>query len=279
MIAPDKLFIDAVNLLPKKALSRKVRGLAQVRSQMAVRRFAAAYNIDTDEAELPLSEYHTVLDFFTRRLKPGARTIDQDPRTLVSPVDGNFSVAGEVGEGELYQAKGHTFGLTQLLADPEAEKTFAGGSYFTIYLAPSNYHRIHSPVDGTITGYTYVPGELFPVNVPAVTHVDSLFARNERLITHLQSEVFGKVALVKVGATCVGHITTAYDSSVRTNMGEGIVRKEAYHPAKPIVRGGELATFELGSTVVVIVEKSLGFGFQEPQRAVRLGEAISQLAE
>src|SRR5207302_550816 len=83
----------------------------------------------------------------------------------------------------------------------------------------SKTQSIHAPVSGRIRGYTYLPGALFPVNAAAVAHVDQLFAKNERLITHIESDRFGKVEVVKVGATCVGHIKVAYDSSVKTNVG------------------------------------------------------------
>src|SRR5262245_3807261 len=223
---PGKLFIGAMRMVPKKPLSRAVRRLVSVKSQLAVRRFAARYGAAVEDAERPLEEYESVLAFFTRRLKPGIRPLDPDPRALICPVDGAYLVGGPVGEGRLYQAKGRTFTLKALLADEHAEETFKHGSYFTLYLSPKDYHRIHSPVSGVITGSTYVPGELFPVNAAAVAHVDELFAKNERLITHVETEMFGRVEVVKVGATCVGHIRVAYDQEIATNCGaREIVRK------------------------------------------------------
>lgn len=279
MTEPGRLFIGAMRVVPKKPLSRMMRRLAAVRSRAAVRRFAARYHAAIEEAERPIDEYESVLDFFTRRLKPGLRPIDPDPRALVSPVDGAYLVAGTIGEDRLYQAKGRTFTLNALLADPAAESRFRGGSYFTFYLAPRDYHRIHSPVTGKITGYTYVPGDLFPVNAAAVAHVDELFARNERLITHVDTAAFGKVAVVKVGATCVGHIKVGYDNAVMTNCGGRQVQRTTYPSPIPVERGAELGVFEMGSTVIVVVEKPLDRVEMSPGQAVRLGIAIGHLAE
>lgn len=276
MSEPGKLFITGMRLLPKKPLSRAVRRLASVQSQMAVRRFAARYGAQVEEAERPLEEYGSVLEFFTRRLKPGLRPIDPDPNVLVSPVDGAFLVGGPVGSGRLFQAKGREYTLSALLADPDAEQVFAGGAYCTVYLAPKDYHRIHTPVDGVITGYTYVPGELYPVNPAAVAHVDQLFAKNERLITHVESERFGRVEIVKVGATNVGHITLAYDDAVATNTGAAQLTKKRYDQPIPIKKGDEVGCFEMGSTVILVVERKVHF---EPLNAgdpVRLGRPLAR---
>lgn len=274
MSEPGKLFITGMRVLPKKPLSKAVRRLASVRSKMAVRRFAARYEVVVEDAEKPIEDYVSVLDFFTRRLKPGARPIDGSPEALVSPVDGAYLVGGDVGEGRLYQAKGRDYTLSALLAEEGAEATFRDGSYITLYLAPRDYHRIHSPVDGVITGYTSVPGALFPVNPAAVAHVHELFARNERLITHIDSEAFGRVDVVKVGATNVGHITLSYDDAVSTNTGQDTIVRHRYDEPIPIARGGEVGVFEMGSTVILVTERPVEFQPMERTHPVRMGTRI-----
>jgi phosphatidylserine decarboxylase len=212
-----------------------------------------------------------VLDLFTRRLKPGARPLDPDPKAVLCPVDGRLYAEGPIDKGLLLQAKGRTFTLSALLANEERAAAFEGGSYITLYLSPRDYHRVHCPIDAEITGYTYVPGELYPVNPAAVANVDGLFARNERLITHLSSPDFGQVDLVMVGATCVGHIKVAYDATVATNVGEHRVRQEVYTPTRRIGRGEELGVFEMGSTVILIVEPRVRLEPLTPETPVRLG--------
>lgn len=273
-MSDGKYFIAGMRIVPKKPLSKTVRRLASIRSRMAVRRFAARYGVAVDEAEKPLEEYLSILDFFTRRLKPGIRPVDPDPNVLVSPVDGAFLTGGPIGEGRLFQAKGKDFTLQALLADDDALSVFSGGSYATLYLAPRDYHRIHSPVDGVVTGYTYVPGQLFPVNAAAVAHVDQLFATNERLITHIQSERFGRVEVVKVGATCVGHITVAYDPEVRTNCGDAELRVRQYDPPIPIEKGAEVGCFEMGSTVIVVTEAPVDLIDLAPDTPVLMGSKL-----
>ncbi|MCK6546615.1 archaetidylserine decarboxylase [Myxococcota bacterium] len=276
MSEPGRLFIQTMHVLPKKPLSRAVRQLVSVRSNVAVRRFAARYGIDLDEAEHPIEHYESILALFTRRLKPGLRPLDPDPRVLLCPVDGAFLVGGPVGAGTLVQAKGKTFTLNALLADETAEQRFAKGAYAVVYLSPKDYHRIHSPASGVITGYTYLPGALYPVNAAAVAHVDELFARNERLITHVESETFGRVDVVKVGATCVGHIKLAYDAAVATNVGSNEIVRKVYDRPIPVQRGDELGVFEMGSTVIVVVEKPIALEAFAPNQPVRLGRPLAR---
>jgi phosphatidylserine decarboxylase len=254
-VESGRLFIGAMRVVPKKPLSRAVRRLVAIRSKLAVRRFARRYRVAIDEAERPLEDYASILDFFTRRLKPGLRPLDPDPKALLCPCDGAYLAGGPVGDGQLYQAKGRSFTLDALLAEEGALSRFRDGSYFTLYLAPKDYHRVHSPASGRIVGHTYLPGALFPVNAAAVAHVDQLFAKNERLITHIETEVFGRVDVVMVGATCVGHIRVAYDGAVRTNSGEAAVVRKRYEAPIAIARGDELGVFEMGSTVIVVVER------------------------
>ncbi len=277
MSAPSPALIHALRLVPRKGLSRTVRRLTQVRNEMMVRQFAARFELDMSEAEHPLEEYKTILELFTRRLKPGLRTIDPGPEAFVSPVDGAYLVSGQVGDGTLVQAKGRTYSVDALLAESGASEVFAGGSYITIYLSPQDYHRIHSPVDGQIAGYTYVPGDLWPVNPAGVAHVDSLFAVNERVMTHLETETFGRVELVMVGATNVGHIKLAYDDAIATNTGGKKVQKRVYDDAKDVARADELGVFEMGSTVVMVTEKRVNFESFTPGQKIKLGARIGTL--
>jgi phosphatidylserine decarboxylase len=275
---PGRFFIGAMRVVPKKPLSRAVRRLVSIRSRLAVRRFALRYGVAVEEAEHPLEAYESILDFFTRRLKPGIRPLDPDPDALLCPCDGKFLAGGPIGEGQLYQAKGRTFTLDALLAEDGAAKRFEKGGYFTLYLAPKDYHRVHSPATGGVLGYTYLPGVLFPVNPAAVAHVDQLFAKNERLITHLDTERFGRIDLVMVGATCVGHIKVAYDREVKTNSGARAVVKKMYDAPIPIGRGDELGVFEMGSTVIVVAERPLVSSPLASGQDVRLGMSLARRA-
>ncbi|MFZ5471909.1 MAG: archaetidylserine decarboxylase [Myxococcota bacterium] len=253
----DATFMTLMRLLPKSALSSAVglaarapvpRGLHRA----AMRVFALRYGVDMGEAEHGFSHYPTFAQFFTRRLKPGLRPIDGGERAIVSPVDGTVSQAGDAEGGRCLQAKGIWFPLDKLLGDEEEAERFAGGTFATLYLSPRDYHRIHAPVDGEIVGYTYLPGQFWPVNPVSVRSKDALFCLNERLVTYIASAA-GKVALVAVGATCVARIHAAYDDLL-THAGSP--RKSHFYPTpKKLTKGEEVAMFEMGSTVILLFEK------------------------
>jgi phosphatidylserine decarboxylase len=241
------------------------------------RGFARRYGADLSEAERPLDEYQSFDAFFTRRLRSGVRAIDLDPRVAVSPVDGTLVEAGLSSGGRLIQAKGIDYTLRGLLIDEEEASRFSGGAYATLYLAPRDYHRIHTPVDARILGYRHVPGACFPVNGPAVRHISGLFARNERLITYLDSEL-GRVAVVKVAATGVSDITAAYDATLSTRTQRRPCRID-YDPPRHVRKGEELGVFHLGSTVIVLFEPGqVELERIEPGQRVRLGEALARRA-
>ncbi|MBI5547062.1 MAG: phosphatidylserine decarboxylase [Deltaproteobacteria bacterium] len=246
--------------------------------QAAMRAFVRGFGVETAEAELGVSEYATFQEFFTRRLKAGARPLEGDESTVASPVDARVAALGIAEEGKLVQAKGSEYSLATLLNDPLDGRTFEGGAYLTLYLSPRDYHRIHAPLSGEIEGYSYIPGELYPVNALGVRWVPELFCSNERLVTFLGRGPAGKVAVVKVGAMCVGRIRASYDDVV-THAGRGVSRRR-YERTVPIKRGEELGVFELGSTVILLFER--GRVVLEPSLAegsrVRVGQAIARVA-
>lgn len=269
-----RLFIAAMGLVPKKSLSRTVRRLAQVRSQMAIRRFAARYGANIEEAEKPIEAYASILDFFTRKLKPGLRPLSPDADALLCPVDGAAAESGRIESGRLIQAKGRQYTLAALLADADRAAHYEGGSFSTLYLSPKDYHRVHSPATGRIVGSTYIPGALYPVNPAAVAHVDQLFSTNERLIIHIESDRFGRIEYVMVGATCVGHMTVEFDPEIVTNVGGHSVETKHYEPPKPIERGAELGMFQMGSTVILVLEPGVVLDPLAPGSAVRMGSRL-----
>jgi phosphatidylserine decarboxylase len=201
--------------LPQGLLSRGAGWLADRKLPPPLRSavlggFARAVGIDVSEAEHPILAYPSLNHFFVRRLRPGVRSWPGDPHVAASPVDGIAGQSGPIREGQLLQAKGRWYGAVEFLGSEEEAAPYLGGSFLTLYLSPRHYHRIHTPCEGRIVAARHIPGGLLPVNVPAVTHVPRLFARNERLVVHLEGPG-GRVALVAVGATNVGAISTRFD--------------------------------------------------------------------
>ncbi|MCU0698391.1 MAG: archaetidylserine decarboxylase [Myxococcaceae bacterium] len=275
----DATFMTLMKLVPKSALSSLVGHATRLPvpaplHQAVMRVFARQYRVALDEAEGPIEQYATFGQFFTRKLKPGLRPIDPAPDAVVSPCDGAISQVGTIDRGRCLQAKGIWFPVDKLLGDARRALDFEGGHFATIYLSPRDYHRFHSPLEGRITGYSYLPGAFWPVNKASVGSVDALFAINERLVTFLDTPL-GQVAYVAVGATCVSRIHAAYDGIV-THTGQG-AKAHTYERPIPIERGGEIGMFEMGSTVIVLFQK--GRIAWEPSLApdvpVRLGQRLA----
>ena len=277
--------------LPQGAMSRAFGRLADAPIPRGLRpvvlgAFARAVGADVHEAELPLQAYPTLNRFFTRALKPGARAWPADPDAVASPVDGSVGQLGTVREGRLIQAKGRLYDAAHLLEDEAEGHRYEGGSFVTLYLSPKDYHRIHAPVGGEIRRARHVPGALLPVNAAAVAHLPELFARNERLMCHLDGPL-GRTAVVAVGAYNVGRISAAWDpewnappgrSAWVTNRRGLQSATRTYDPPVPVARGDEIMTFHLGSTVVLLFEPGRVHlrPSLRPGDSVRLGSLIGR---
>lgn len=230
---------------------------------------ARRFGCDLAEAEHPLQEYRDFQAFFTRGLRPGARVVDEAP--LVSPSDGEVTSQGRVQGGRLLQVKGIDYSVSDLLGDTAEAEAFEGGEQLTIYLHPRNYHRVHSPVDGSIVASRHLPGALYPVHSGASRSRPGLFARNERLVTMIQGSG-ARVAVVMVAAMGCGHVRAAYDREAGRCAG-----MRRYAPPKDIRRGEEIGTFAMGSTVVMLVGPGgTTLRRQEPGALLRLGESLTE---
>jgi phosphatidylserine decarboxylase len=274
-------FVWFQHLLPQHALSRLILRATRVRApwfkNRLVRGFLKLYPVDMAEAAQsdPLS-YGSFNEFFTRALKPGARTIAADPRAIACPADGAISQAGEIDGEMLLQAKGRRFSLTELLAAQPWASDFEGGSFATIYLAPFNYHRVHMPLRGQLKETVYVPGRLFSVNATTAAHVPQLFARNERVLTLFDTE-FGQVALIMVGALNVGSISSVWAGDITPAARRVITRLPPQNVS--LDKGQELGRFNMGSTVILLFQRGRAH-WQADVRAgaiVRLGQALGRL--
>lgn len=245
--------------VPKRLLSRATGVLMRIPlfwpfSALLIPLFAALFKIDVGLAEKSPGAYRSFDDFFTRRLKAGARPVEG---AFVHPVDGVLSQAGPVVAGELLQAKGWNYSLAEFLGDAGLAAVYEGGSFATYYLCPADYHRVHSPRTGALVAGRHIPGLLWPVNEWSVSNIRRLFNLNERVVLNFQSPE-GRFSVVMVGATNVGHMTISADPSIVTNRWMWHAPTDRiYSPGVPVRVGDELGIFHLGSTVVVLFEKSL----------------------
>ena len=275
--------VDLVQRVPQATLSRAWGWIArQRRPKIAVSLlkhvFVASTGIDLSDAAAEIRDFATLEDLFVRKLRPGARRVDPDPEAIISPVDGKVGACGVVEDDTIMQIKSRSYSVSRLLDDPQEAERYNGGHYATLYLAPHNYHRIHAPVSGEVHQATLIPGALLPVFPEALERVDELFARNERMISYIDTPDSGRIAVVKVGATLVGRIRVAYDPGVYTNQAGQLKRRISYVPPKLINKGAELGAFELGSTVVLLAEQG-GLALDNlPEGAlIKMGERIGAL--
>lgn len=240
--------------------------------------FAKVFGIDVDEAEKPIHEYSSIEDFFTRKLKDDARPISGE---LCSPSDGILSISGVAENATAIQAKGLKYSLHELMFGEKGTENVSLKFWATIYLAPHNYHRVHSPITATLRQIRYFPGELWPVNFPSVGFTPRLFTRNERLVFDLETSQ-GTLYLAMVGALNVGKITTPFLPNFATNSGFlKSESKQVFVLDEPIDinAGDEIGTFLLGSTVIIAFDEALAKEYRMEQawrsRPVKMGEPLA----
>jgi phosphatidylserine decarboxylase len=284
--AGGRAFVALQHLLPQHGISRLVlaatRSRAPAFKNALIRVFVRGFRPDmSDAVEREPTAYASFNDFFTRGLRPGTRPVDPDAQAIVSPVDGTVSEAGPLHADRLLQAKGHDYTLRALLAGNTAwERTFAGGSFATIYLAPYNYHRIHMPLTGELRECFYVPGRLFSVNRTTAQLVPGLFSRNERVFCGFDGGgiPFG---VILVGALNVGSMATVWHGDVTP-------RKHREVTALPVTgvladtllpKGAEMARFNMGSTVILLVPPGAAewTSSLKAGQTLRMGERIGTL--
>jgi phosphatidylserine decarboxylase len=268
----------AATIVSSPALSRLTGRVSDLRLpgfalRPLLRAYVRAYGVDMDEADRSIEAYPTFNAFFTRRLRDGQRPVCVDPGVVTSPCDARLSAIGAVPpDGRLEAVKGRDYSIEALLGSAEDARPFRAGVHATLYLSPAMYHRVHSPVDGLVRAWRYVPGRLFPVNPAGVRAIPGLFARNERVAVFCDTDAHGPAAVVLVGAANVGRMSLAFADLV-TNRGGAGGREE---PARPVrlSRGSDLGAFNLGSTVVLLVADSSLAPVARAGATVRMGEPL-----
>lgn len=260
-----------------RALSRLVGWLADRKVPTPLRgpvygTYARLTGADPGEAQLPLAGYPSLGAFFVRRLRDGARPLEEDPRALLAPCDGVLQALDRIepdgpGRGTLLQAKGRRYAVEELLASAAGAAELAAGFAWTIYLGPRDYHRVHAPFECTLSEVRWVPGTRYSVNPRVLARRDGVLAGNERAVLRLETPS-GAWFLVMVGALNVGRIRVL-----------GVDRDRS--PARPLAfaRGEELARFEMGSTVVLVAPPGAAVPQADlyPGRGLRLGRQIGTL--
>ncbi len=259
-----------MKVLPRTRISRVVGNLCERKLPRAVSRlvegtYCRAFQVDMSEVAEREGPYPSFDGFFTRTLRAGARPISED--RLVSPADGLLSATGPIDAGARLFVKGNHYEVGELVGEQREASRYAGGCYAVIYLSPSDYHRVHAPVDGRLMQVRCMPGDCLPVNAIGERYFPRLFVRNHRIALVIETEMMGRVTVVMVGAVIVGRITvTALPNPV---VPPGVHEVE---PAVTIERGDEIGIFHLGSTVVVLLEPPTTISY--PEGPVRYGQSL-----
>lgn len=291
-------------VLPKDDLSYWVGRLVHQNLPDPVRiasmeAFVKAYGIDMSEAELPLEAYRSIGDLFTRKLKEDIRPLGAG---IVHPCDAKIAEAGSVSEGKLTQVKGITYTCEELLQNKAAAELFTNGTFATYYLCPTDYHRVHIPLDVSVEEVIHIPGAFWPVNQWSVSNVPKLYAINERVAMIFRTDQGERLALVMVAATNVGAITCSFEPRINSTVrqsgraithirfgGDGmrssVERQDKTileGPAIHLKKGDEAGIFSMGSSVVMLMDQGISqrLALNEERfaklraRAVKLGQSL-----
>jgi phosphatidylserine decarboxylase len=279
----DFIYSSIQYVLPHHLLSGLARAITRTRigliKNLLIWIFGWLSGVDWEEAKSPHAvDYVDFNAFFTRALAPGARPLDPDPMSFVSPCDGRISQCGRVTNDRLLQAKGHSYSLRALLAHDPVAREFANGFFHTIYLAPRDYHRVHMPMAGSLQRMIHVPGRLFSVSPPTVRQVPNLFTRNERAIC-LFDTTHGPMAVVLVGAMLVSGLETVWAGNISPPRARRITTGDWSRRDINLERGEELGRFNFGSTVLLLLPATAVSTLADlgPDDNILMGEKLGRL--
>jgi phosphatidylserine decarboxylase len=262
------------NRIPRRWLTLSVGWLSRIENRWVCAACIALWRrfSDLDLSDAKVQRFDSLRDCFTRELKDGARPIDPNSSTLVSPCDALVGACGDVVEGRVVQAKGFPYSLLDLLGDPELVRYYRDGRYATLRLTSSMYHRFHAPYDCRVEQVNYISGDTWNVNPIALRRIENLFCRNERAVIRCRLPVGHVLTLVPVAAILVASIRLRF-LDVRLHLkyrGPNVI-----HCDVPIAKGEEMGWFEHGSTIIVFAPRGIAMSpdVREGQR-IHVGQAL-----
>ncbi len=205
---------------------------------------------DLDLSDAKQARFRSMHDCFTRQLIDGARPIDMDPAVLVSPCDAIVGASGRVERDQVFQIKDFPYRLGELLGDAAHAALFDNGTFVTLRLTSSMYHRFHAPHDCHVNAVTHVPGDTWNVNPIALRRVERLFCKNERALIRTSLSGTGHtVTLVPVAAILVAGIRLRFLNLLNDRTGKS---QRTFHCNTSLRKGEEMGWFEHGSTIIVL---------------------------
>ncbi|MBR0986827.1 archaetidylserine decarboxylase [Bradyrhizobium liaoningense] len=262
------------NRIPRAALTRFMGWFSKIENPL-VRDFSIALwklFSDLDLSEARKTHFKSLHDCFTRELKPGLRPFDPDPSIVASPSDGIVGAHGKIADTELFQVKGAPYSLLDLLGDSALVDQHRNGSFVTLRLTSSMYHRFHAPYDAHIERVTLIHGDVWNVNPIALKRVERLFCKNERAVIRTHLSTGEAVTLVPVAAILVASIRLHFLDMVLNAQTRGPVN---FPCDVKVAKGEELGWFEHGSTIIILAPGDFTFcdGIVEGTR-IHAGQAL-----
>lgn len=248
----ERLNFLLTNRLPRRWLTLFMGRFSKIENPVVKTLSIGLWRLFVDDLRLneaTKQEFLSLHDCFVRELKEGARPVDDEPDTLVSPCDAVIGEHGRVREGTVLQAKGFPYSVAELIGSDEEASAMEGSRYVTLRLKSSMYHHFHAPSDGQIDGVRYISGDTWNVNPIALRVIERLFCKNERAVICIADDD-ARITLVPVAAILV--------ASMRIRGIEEPLNLEYAGPneielRRRVRRGDSLGHFEHGSTIIMFV--------------------------
>jgi phosphatidylserine decarboxylase len=272
----ERINFTLTNRIPRRLVTLFVGWLSHIESPLLCRVALGIWQLFAGPLDLHESRktrFNSLHDCFVRELKPGARPIDQAARVLVSPCDAIVGAGGALHGTALIQAKDSVYTLEELLDDRLLADRYRNGSFVTLRLTSTMYHRFHAPYECEAATVTYIPGDVWNVNPPALKRIERLFCRNERAILPLTlRDSSESIVLVPVAAILVASIHLDFVDAALNLKYRGPRRLTC---SASFTRGQEMGHFRHGSTIIVIATKGLDLctGLREGGR-IQVGQPL-----
>lgn len=262
------------NRIPRRLATRFMGWFSRIEHPLVSVPSIAVFRAFADDLclhEARARRFRSLHHCFTRELRDGARPVDPDPDALVSPVDAIVGASGRAEGTTVLQAKGFPYSLADLLPDPALVERHTGGTYVTLRLKASMYHRFHAPADCRVEEVVYVSGDTWNVNPIALARVERLFTKNERVVLRTCVVASGEpVTLVAVAAILVASVRLRF-LDVRFHLkyrGPNRIPCDAR-----FARGEEMGHFEHGSTMILFAPPEWA-PCVAPGATVRMGQPL-----
>jgi phosphatidylserine decarboxylase len=264
------------NRIPRKLATQFMGWFSKIENKTLTRMTLYLWRLfasDLNLEEAKKQNFTSLHDCFVRELKDGARTVDMGEDIITSPSDAIVGSCGKIVQGQVFQAKGFPYAISDLIPSVRLQQKYQNGVYVTLRLTSTMYHRFHAPQDCEVKRVTYISGDTWNVNPIALKRVENLYCKNERAVIELKTpNESANITLVPVAAILVASIKL-HCLDVTLDMkyqGAEEIDCQAHYK-----KGQEMGFFQHGSTIIVFAsdQYTLCNSIKEGQR-IAMGQAL-----